>query len=186
MKRDLEDAFRETNSHRNSISPSHLGDEEVENGAIDTAYLAVELDTMLIDNNSLKTGYNSQVCPTHILAKFEAHENESLAVRWSPMEPIIATGGSDRKVKVWQLGKGKSSSFFSSKFSKESKYFFTLVFFFLGNIKEPRAILGGSSAGINSVDFDSKGAYILGTSNDFGARIWTTSDHRLRVSGFSL
>jgi len=47
---------------------------------------------------------------------------------------------------------------------------------------EPRAILSGSSAGINSVDFDSTGAYILGTSNDYGARVWTVMDNRLRVS----
>ena len=47
---------------------------------------------------------------------------------------------------------------------------------------EPRAVLGGSSAGINSVDFDSTGAYVIGTSNDYGARIWTTGDNRLRVS----
>lgn len=47
---------------------------------------------------------------------------------------------------------------------------------------EPRAVLSGSSAGINSVDFDSTGAYILGTSNDYGARVWTVMDHRLRVS----
>lgn len=43
-------------------------------------------------------------------------------------------------------------------------------------------MLSGSSAGINSVDFDSTGAYILGTSNDYGARVWTVMDHRLRVS----
>lgn len=47
---------------------------------------------------------------------------------------------------------------------------------------EPRAVLSGSSAGINSVDFDSTGAYILGTSNDYGARVWTVMDNRLRVS----
>lgn len=44
-------------------------------------------------------------------------------------------------------------------------------------------MLSGSSAGINSVDFDSTGAYILGTSNDYGARVWTVMDNRLRVSG---
>lgn len=54
---------------------------------------------------------------------------------------------------------------------------------FLTVAQEPRAVLGGSSAGINSVDFDSTGTYILGTSNDYGARVWTVADSRLRVSG---
>ncbi|XP_033244581.1 autophagy-related protein 16 isoform X6 [Drosophila miranda] len=85
--------------------------------------------------------------------KFEAHENESHAVRWSPVERMVATGGADRKVKLWDIGK---------------------------NSTEPRAVLSGSSAGINSVDFDSTGAYILGTSNDYGARVWTVMDNRLR------
>lgn len=55
------------------------------------------------------------------------------------------------------------------------------MFFLIGSI-EPRAVLGGSSAGINSVDFDSNGSFIIGTSNDYGARIWSTADNRLRVS----
>ncbi|CAD6992693.1 unnamed protein product [Ceratitis capitata] len=49
---------------------------------------------------------------------------------WSPVERLVATGGGDRKVKLWDVGKGAL---------------------------EPRAVLGGSSAGINSVDFDSTG-----------------------------
>ncbi|XP_037948460.1 autophagy-related protein 16-1-like [Teleopsis dalmanni] len=99
--------------------------------------------------------YGKDCNPTTIFMKFEAHETESHAVRWSPIERMVATGGADRKVKFWDVGKGSS---------------------------EPRAVLGGSSAGINSVDFDSTGSYILGTSNDYGARVWTVADSRLRVS----
>jgi hypothetical protein len=36
--------------------------------------------------------------------------------------------------------------------------------------------------GINSVDFDTTGTMILGTSNDFATRVWTVVDQRLRVS----
>uniref|UniRef100_W8AQX1 Autophagy-related protein 16 n=2 Tax=Ceratitis capitata TaxID=7213 RepID=W8AQX1_CERCA len=97
----------------------------------------------------------SSSIPTNIFMKFEAHDNETHAVKWSPVERLVATGGGDRKVKLWDVGKGAL---------------------------EPRAVLGGSSAGINSVDFDSTGSYILGTSNDYGARVWTVSDNRLRVS----
>lgn len=28
------------------------------------------------------------------------------AVRWSPVEPLVATGGADRKVNLWDVGKG--------------------------------------------------------------------------------
>lgn len=61
------------------------------------------------------------------------------------------------------------------------------MFFFclkLGTM-EPRGSLVGSNQGVNSIDFDSTGTMILGTSNDFASRVWTVSDQRLRVS-FSL
>ncbi|XP_075147671.1 autophagy-related 16 isoform X2 [Haematobia irritans] len=168
LKRDLEDAVREPNSsfthHRNSSNSSIHG------GGGDP-YDDSDRDTLSGDHN-IETGcdaetygsphdpfhggglgYMKSANPTNIYMKFEAHETESHAVRWSPIERVIATGGADRKVKLWDVGKGSA---------------------------EPRAILGGSSAGINSVDFDSTGTYIIGTSNDYGARVWTVADNRLR------
>lgn len=85
----------------------------------------------------------------------DAHDGEVNAVRWSPIERLVATGGADRKVKLWDVGKG---------------------------IMEPRGTLVGSNAGINSVDFDSTGNMIMGTSNDFATRVWTVVDQRIRVS----
>ena len=35
-----------------------------------------------------------------------AHEGEVNAVRWSPTDRILATGGADRKVKLWDITKG--------------------------------------------------------------------------------
>ncbi|KAH8247036.1 hypothetical protein KR032_007450 [Drosophila birchii] len=193
LKRDLEDAVREPSSssgnvpassspgaaslQRNSTSPAQfvggiIGDEDFDEATINGAMEAIGLDdneyisarftaggevgdpTSRSSIDALKaTGYMGQANPTKILMKFEAHENESHAVRWSPVERMVATGGADRKVKLWDIGK---------------------------NSTEPRAVLSGSSAGINSVDFDSTGAYILGTSNDYGARVWTVMDNRLR------
>ncbi|XP_059217834.1 autophagy-related protein 16 isoform X2 [Stomoxys calcitrans] len=170
LKRDLEDAVREPNSsfthHRNSSSSSIHG-----GGAGGESYDDSDRDTLSGDHN-IETGcdaemygspndqfhvsglgYMNSANPTNIYMKFEAHETESHAVRWAPIERVIATGGADRKVKLWDVGKGSS---------------------------EPRAVLGGSSAGINSVDFDSTGTYIIGTSNDYGARVWTVADNRLR------
>lgn len=51
-----------------------------------------------------------------------------------------------------------------------------------GNTFELRANLIGSNQAVNSLDFDSTGTLILGTSNDFASRVWGIADHRLRVS----
>lgn len=53
---------------------------------------------------------------------------------------------------------------------------------FTGNSFELRGILIGSNQAVNSLDFDSTGTLILGTSNDFASRVWGIADHRLRVS----
>ena len=36
----------------------------------------------------------------------EAHDQEINAVKWSPLERLVATGGADRKVKLWDISKG--------------------------------------------------------------------------------
>uniref|UniRef100_A0ABD2W3E9 Autophagy-related protein 16 domain-containing protein n=1 Tax=Trichogramma kaykai TaxID=54128 RepID=A0ABD2W3E9_9HYME len=91
--------------------------------------------------------------PTKIAMKFNAHEGEVNAVRWSPTDRILATGGADRKVKLWDIAKGSY---------------------------ECKGMLMGSNAGVMSVDFDSGGNYVLGASNDFASRVWTVADLRLR------
>lgn len=145
---------------------------------------AISMDTLKA------AGYLGLPNPTTILMKFEAHENESHAVRWSPVERLVATGGADRKVKLWDIGKGNDYYYFCSIPTTILSTIFTTTNTYLCmssvGSSEPRAVLSGSSAGINSVDFDSTGAYILGTSNDYGARVWTVMDSRLRVSTFSV
>ncbi|KAF7988294.1 hypothetical protein HCN44_009939 [Aphidius gifuensis] len=93
--------------------------------------------------------------PANIYLKFSGHDGEISAVKWSPDNRILATGGADRKVKLWDISKG----------SYESK----------GN-------LVGSNASVMSVDFDTTGNLILGSSNDFASRVWSVNDGRLRVS----
>ncbi|XP_075235313.1 autophagy-related protein 16-1-like isoform X2 [Lycorma delicatula] len=86
-------------------------------------------------------------------AQHDAHDGEVNAVRWSPIDRIVATGGADRKLKLWDVSKG---------------------------VLESKGMLVGSNAGIMSVDFDSTGTLILGASNDFATRVWTVVDQRLR------
>jgi WD40 repeat protein len=37
----------------------------------------------------------------------EAHDGEVNAVKWHPVARMVATGGADRKVKLWDVSKGK-------------------------------------------------------------------------------
>ncbi|XP_076395930.1 autophagy-related 16 isoform X4 [Megachile rotundata] len=109
------------------------------------------------DRGSLKEGIAGlpTAVPTKVSVTFNAHDGEVYAVKWSPVERILATGGADRKVKLWNITKGSSES---------------------------KGILVGSNAGVMSVDFDSTGTLILGASNDYATRVWTVNDLRLKVS----
>ncbi|XP_011302341.1 autophagy-related protein 16-1 isoform X1 [Fopius arisanus] len=123
VQKDLEDAARDTRA----ISPDRL---------------------------SLKDGLGiTTAVPSNVYIKFSAHDGEVSAVKWSPVDRILATGGADRKVKLWDISKG----------SYESK-----------------GMLVGSNASVMSVDFDSTGTLILGASNDFASRVWSVNDLRLR------
>ncbi|CRK89337.1 CLUMA_CG003096, isoform A [Clunio marinus] len=138
MKRELAEAARES-SVRRSSSPVSIN----------------ERDDMF---QGTLTGagnvYFGDEIPNKVHINFDAHDGEVNAVRWSPVDRIVATGGSDRKVKLWDVGKGNSF--------------------------ESRGTLVGSNQAVNSLDFDSTGTLILGTSNDFASRVWSISDHRLR------
>ncbi|CAK9813331.1 Autophagy-related protein 16-1 [Anthophora plagiata] len=109
------------------------------------------------DRSSLKDGIAGlpTAVPTKVSVTFNAHDGEVYAVKWSPVERILATGGADRKVKLWSITKGAS---------------------------ENKGILVGSNAGVMCVDFDSTGTLILGASNDYASRVWTVNDLRLKVS----
>ncbi|XP_069104031.1 autophagy-related protein 16-1-like [Argopecten irradians] len=91
--------------------------------------------------------------PERAQYKFDAHEGEVNAVRWSPSGAKFATGGTDRKIKLWEVIGGKCES---------------------------KGFLMGSNQGITSVDFDPEESLILGASNDFASRVWSLSDQRLR------
>ncbi|XP_026540328.1 autophagy-related protein 16-1 isoform X3 [Notechis scutatus] len=91
--------------------------------------------------------------PNTAVCVFDAHDGEVNAVQFSPGSRLLATGGLDRRVKIWEV---------------------------LGDKCEFKASLSGSNAGITSVEFDNAGSYLLAASNDYASRIWTVDDHRLR------
>uniref|UniRef100_A0A2D4IJS7 Autophagy-related protein 16 domain-containing protein n=1 Tax=Micrurus lemniscatus lemniscatus TaxID=129467 RepID=A0A2D4IJS7_MICLE len=91
--------------------------------------------------------------PNTAACVFDAHDGEVNAVQFSPGSRLLATGGLDRRVKIWEV---------------------------FGDKCEFKASLSGSNAGITSVEFDNAGSYLLAASNDYASRIWTVDDHRLR------
>uniref|UniRef100_A0A8C5MBG6 APG16-like 1 n=1 Tax=Leptobrachium leishanense TaxID=445787 RepID=A0A8C5MBG6_9ANUR len=91
--------------------------------------------------------------PSMAIHTFDAHDGEVNAVRFGPGSRLLATGGMDRRVKLWEV---------------------------IGDKCEPKGSLSGSNAGITSIEFDSAGTYLLAASNDFASRIWTVDDYRLR------
>ena len=91
--------------------------------------------------------------PTRCFLKFEAHDGEVNAIKWSPHGLTVATGGSDRKVKIWDISK---------------------------NVCEQRGHLAGSNGAIMSLDHDAGGSLLLAASSDFASRVWSIDDQRLR------
>jgi len=89
--------------------------------------------------------------PNKVHSKFEAHEGEVNALTFDTSGHLLATGGGDRKIKLWDLNQNQCVC---------------------------RGTLTGSNAGITSVQFN--GTLILAGSNDYATRVWTVDDQRLR------
>ena len=107
----------------------------------------------------VQEGADTTVCaavtvPSRVHIRFDAHEGEVMSARWDTTGRYFATSGADRKIKIWEMSQRASPDL--------------------------RATLVGSNAAVMGIDFDSSGAMILGSSNDFATRVWTVEDSRLR------
>ncbi|XP_038608162.1 autophagy-related protein 16-1 isoform X8 [Tachyglossus aculeatus] len=106
------------------------------------------------DNMGARPGSRKEVrVPTKAAYYFNAHDGEVNAVQFNPSSRLLATGGMDRRVKLWEV---------------------------FGDRCELKGSFAGSNAGITSIEFDSAGSYLLAASNDFASRIWTVDDYWLR------
>jgi len=81
------------------------------------------------------------------------HDGEITAIRFSVTGKYFVTGGSDRKVKVWELGRGTGHEV---------------------------ATLNGCGASVMCARFDLQEKLILAASNDQACRVWTFNDQRIR------
>ncbi|KAM7398728.1 hypothetical protein PAMP_018044 [Pampus punctatissimus] len=87
--------------------------------------------------------------PVRVLQVLEAHEQGINAVRFSCSSDLLATGGTDRVIKLWEVRAGSLTH---------------------------RATLDGSTEGITSVEFDPTGLRILAASYDKSALLWRLDD----------
>lgn len=95
--------------------------------------------------------------PDHWLFTQEVHDGEVNALKWVTgiqkfrNQAVLATGGGDRKVKLWMISLNSCS------------------------LLEPE--LTNSNAAITSIDFESE--FLLASSSDSASRLWTVSNSRL-------
>ncbi|EFX75688.1 hypothetical protein DAPPUDRAFT_306657 [Daphnia pulex] len=99
---------------------------------------ASEVKVVSTDRILFETPLLSTSIPTKVHSKFEAHEGEVNALQFNAAGRMLASGGGDRKIKLWDVGQNSCSL---------------------------RGSLTGSNAGITSVEFDPNGAMILAASN---------------------
>ncbi|XP_050427904.1 autophagy-related protein 16-1 [Adelges cooleyi] len=127
--------------------------QELKEAAKDMRGVSAECLSTVVSNSVGPIVASPSAIPRKATIRFDAHDGVVSAVKWSPVDRMIATGGEDRKVKLWDVSKG---------------------------VAECKGMLIGSNAGVMSVDFDSTGGQIVAASNDLASRVWTVSDQRLR------
>lgn len=113
-------------------------------------------EEVVVPNDSCST----PVCiasslPTKCINSFDAHESEVNALCWSPSGRYLASGGGDRRIKLWT------------------------------NVTSQQQCVGqysGSNKAINSIAIDSDESLLLAASNDLASRVWGVSDFRLKYT----
>ncbi|XP_067364342.1 protein Atg16l2-like isoform X5 [Channa argus] len=98
--------------------------------------------------------------PVRALQVLEAHEQGINAVRFSCSSDLLATGGTDRVIKLWEVRAGSMTH---------------------------RTTLDGSTEGITCVEFDPTGSRVLAASYDKSALLWLLDDPvpKLTLTGHS-
>ncbi|CAF4332014.1 unnamed protein product [Rotaria socialis] len=96
------------------------------------------------------------IVPTKAIVKWDCGDNELHAIQFHPSGSLIASGGSDRKIHIWEFN--------SSNYHVQQVY-----------------TLAGNNSTVTAIDFDNENAnLILGCSEDFACRVWGLTDQRLR------
>lgn len=97
------------------------------------------------------------------------------SIKWTPSGKRFASGGADRKVKIWEIYENGPQP--SSRPLEPSAQC---------GVPHPDrhdkvATLSGCNQSVMGLDFDENEAHVLAASNDFTTRLWSLADQRQRV-----
>uniref|UniRef100_A0A915A685 Autophagy-related protein 16 domain-containing protein n=1 Tax=Parascaris univalens TaxID=6257 RepID=A0A915A685_PARUN len=106
-------------------------------------------------NDQAASEFIGDIIPTKCAAKFECHDGEVNDVLWFPTGQYFATGGSDRKVRLFEMVNGKH---------------------------EKKATLSGCNGSVMRIDFNLETRQVLAAGTDFAIRIWGVDDLRSKHS----
>ncbi|XP_066477018.1 protein Atg16l2 [Tiliqua scincoides] len=91
--------------------------------------------------------------PSRVSDEQEAHLSEINAIKFSPNSGLLATGGTDRLIRLWNVVGGR-----------------------LENLQ----MLEGANGSITSVDFDPSGCHVLAASHNNAAQLWRIGDCKFK------
>lgn len=93
--------------------------------------------------------------PQRARCKWKAHDGEVTAVKFSSSGEILATGGSDKLIKIWNP---------------------------IGDKCVLEHTLRGSNGGVTCIDFDPHEQLLIAGSNDYAIRLWSLAIQRLKLT----
>ncbi|VDM47978.1 unnamed protein product [Toxocara canis] len=106
-------------------------------------------------NDQAASEFIGDIIPTKCASKFECHDGEVNDVLWFPTGQYFGTGGSDRKVRLFEM---------------------------LGGKHEKRATLTGCNGSVMRIDFSLETRQVLAAGADFAIRVWGVDDLRAKHS----
>ncbi|XP_053241295.1 protein Atg16l2 isoform X4 [Podarcis raffonei] len=91
--------------------------------------------------------------PSRVSDEQEGHASEINAARFSPNSSVLATGGADKLIRLWNVTGGRM---------------------------EKMKTLEGANGGITSVEFDPSGFHVLAATYNNAAQLWKVDDCRFK------
>ncbi|XP_028581638.2 protein Atg16l2 isoform X1 [Podarcis muralis] len=91
--------------------------------------------------------------PSRVSDEQEGHASEINAARFSPNSSVLATGGADKLIRLWNVTGGRM---------------------------EKMKTLEGANGGITSVEFDPSGFHVLAATYNNAAQLWKVDDGRFK------
>ncbi|CAF0836426.1 unnamed protein product [Adineta steineri] len=154
QKRIEEDVKRKLDEAKNDVTNSNSTASITTPTSSTSMFRSSNLDGKI--HRSPASDFMKVVVPTRAITKWDCGDNELHAIQFHPSGSLIATGGSDRKIHIWEMNTSN------------------------GQVQQSYVLTGNNST-VTAIDFDNEGNnLILGCSEDFACRVWGLADQRLR------